>query len=189
MLPLADQRPHKLYLLGMGCMVLAWFMACAEIGVNTHLWVSGLSEQGYRQAWSDEMPGLLSEAYAMSSGSRLLLMLLDYAPVLISVLGLILTGLFFRRLAKGELWTRRNASTLVYIGLLSILELLLQPVLSTLEGLVLSMNLPEGERVLSVSVGFSSEAAYTLVKAIFLCSFGLIMGEARKLDEEVKSII
>ena len=44
---------HKLYLLGMLCAILAWGMACIELGANTHLWFSGLSEQGYLQAWSD----------------------------------------------------------------------------------------------------------------------------------------
>lgn len=40
---------HKLYLLGMLCAILAWGMACIELGANTHLWFSGLSEQGYLQ--------------------------------------------------------------------------------------------------------------------------------------------
>ena len=52
---------HKLYLLGMLCAILAWGMACIELGANTHLWFSGLSEQGYLQAWSDEMPRLASD--------------------------------------------------------------------------------------------------------------------------------
>ncbi|MBW0799544.1 hypothetical protein KX852_28095 [Pseudomonas aeruginosa] len=140
---------HKLYLLGMLCAILAWGMACIELGANTHLWFSGLSEQGYLQAWSDEMP----------------------------------------RLAKGERWSQRNARTLVHIGLLSFLALLLQPFINTLQGLVLSLDLPDGERVLSVSIGLTSEAAYEFLKAIFLCSFGLMMSEARKLDEEVRAFI
>ena len=48
---------HKLYLLGMLCAILAWGMACIELGANTHLWFSGLSEQGYLQAWSDVFAG------------------------------------------------------------------------------------------------------------------------------------
>ena len=54
---------HKLYLLGMLCAILAWGMACIELGANTHLWFSGLSEQGYLQAWSDEMPRLASDGF------------------------------------------------------------------------------------------------------------------------------
>ncbi|RWX98913.1 hypothetical protein EQH77_31765, partial [Pseudomonas aeruginosa] len=88
-------------------------------------------------------------------------------------------------LAKGERWSQRNARTLVHIGLLSFLALLLQPFIN----LVLSLDLPDGERVLSVSIGLTSEAAYEFLKAIFLCSFGLMMSEARKLDEEVRAFI
>ena len=82
-----------------------------------------------------------------------------------SAFGLALTGLFFRRLAKGERWSQRNARTLVHIGLLSFLALLLQPFINTLQGLVLSLDLPDGERVLSVSIGLTSEAAYEFLKA------------------------
>ena len=180
---------HKLYLLGMLCAILAWGMACIELGANTHLWFSGLSEQGYLQAWSDEMPRLASDGFVLSWSSRALQMLLDYLPTLLSAFGLALTGLFFRRLAKGERWSQRNARTLVHIGLLSFLALLLQPFINTLQGLVLSLDLPDGERVLSVSIGLTSEAAYEFLKAIFLCSFGLMMSEARKLDEEVRAFI
>lgn len=180
---------HKLYLLGMLCAILAWGMACIELGANTHLWFSGLSEQGYLQAWSDEMLRLASDGFVLSWSSRALLMLLDYLPTLLSAFGLALTGLFFRRLAKGERWSQRNARTLVHIGLLSFLALLLQPFINTLQGLVLSLDLPDGERVLSVSIGLTSEAAYEFLKAIFLCSFGLMMSEARKLDEEVRAFI
>ncbi len=102
---------HKLYLLGMLCAILAWGMACIELGANTHLWFSGLSEQGYLQAWSDEMPRLASDGFVLSWSSRALLMLLDYLPTLLSAFGLALTGLFFRRLAKGERWSQRNART------------------------------------------------------------------------------
>ncbi|MDF5882466.1 hypothetical protein ACM7M5_23520 [Pseudomonas aeruginosa] len=135
------------------------------------------------------MPRLASDGFVLSWSSRALLMLLDYLPTLLSAFGLALTGLFFRRLAKGERWSQRNARTLVHIGLLSFLALLLQPFINTLQGLVLSLDLPDGERVLSVSIGLTSEAAYEFLKAIFLCSFGLMMSEARKLDEEVRAFI
>ncbi|ELK4796045.1 hypothetical protein RVS30_005200, partial [Pseudomonas aeruginosa] len=79
---------HKLYLLGMLCAILAWGMACIELGANTHLWFSGLSEQGYLQAWSDEMPRLASDGFVLSWSSRALLMLLDYLPTLLSAFGL-----------------------------------------------------------------------------------------------------
>ncbi|HCF3650100.1 TPA: hypothetical protein NIC93_005388 [Pseudomonas aeruginosa] len=94
---------HKLYLLGMLCAILAWGMACIELGANTHLWFSGLSEQGYLQAWSDEMPRLASDGFVLSWSSRALLMLLDYLPTLLSAFGLALTGLF------SAVWPRANA--------------------------------------------------------------------------------
>ncbi|MGC3094973.1 hypothetical protein ACPTJ1_31345, partial [Pseudomonas aeruginosa] len=77
------------------CAILAWGMACIELGANTHLWISGLSEQGYLQAWSDEMPRLACDGFVLSWSSRALLMLLDYLPTLLSAFGLAVTGLFF----------------------------------------------------------------------------------------------
>ncbi len=91
------------------------------------------------------MPRLASDGFVLSWSSRALLMLQDYLPTLLSAFGLALTGLFFRRLAKGERWSQRNARTLVHIGLLSFLALLLQPFINTLQGLVLSLDLPDGE--------------------------------------------
>ncbi|MGV8744158.1 hypothetical protein ACV35G_31895, partial [Pseudomonas aeruginosa] len=77
----------------------------------------------------------------------------------------------------------------MHISLLSFLAPLLQPFINTLQGLVLSRALPDGERVRSFTIGLTSEAAYEFLKAIFLCSFGLMMSEARKMDDEVRAFI
>lgn len=168
---------------------LACTMALTDIIMNTVMWYTGVASTGYLEFWSEKIPLLLTEGYQLPTLNRVLLVALDFVPVLISSLGLLLTGLFFLRLSRRELWSTRNARLLMTIGGLSILGLVLQPVLYTLTGLVLSLGLPPGEGLLAVSLGLNTESMSELLKAVFVCSFGFMMNEARSLNEEVKAFV
>ena len=111
-------------------------------------------------------------------------MILDFLPLLLSSFALYLTGVFFLRLSRGETWSDRNIRILWRVGMLWIVAPATFPMMETLQGLALSIDLPPGQRILQISAGFSSYAAYEVVKGILLCSFSIIMRDAKVLSDE-----
>ncbi|MGA4816788.1 hypothetical protein ACPA9J_25700 [Pseudomonas aeruginosa] len=135
------------------------------------------------------MPRLASDGFVLSWSARALLMLLDYLPTLLSAFGLALTGLFFRRLAKGERWSQRNARD-PGAHRPAVLPGTLAPAIYQYAARSCTISRPARRRACPERFDRTHfEAAYEFLKAIFLCSFGLMMSEARKLDEEVRAFI
>lgn len=104
---------------------------------------------------------------------------LDFLPVVLSGYALWLTGLFFLRLSRGETWTDRNIRVLWRVGVLCIVSPATYPLVETLQGLALSIDLPPGDRIFQFSIGLSSASAYEIIKGVLLCIFSIIMRDAK----------
>ena len=125
----------------------------------------------------------------LSSTVTALIVFLDFLPVVLSAYALWLTGLFFLRLSRGETWTDRNIRVLWRVGVLCIVSPATYPLIETLQGLALSIDLPPGDRIFQFSIGLSSASAYEIIKGVLLCIFSIIMRDAKVLSDEQSQYI
>lgn len=194
---LAQQR---LRWVGLLAATLAWAMGVVELGGNILLWVSSKDEvlAALLGGFAQNSPQLLDpfvEGTLLDPGTYLsptvtaLLIALDFLPLLLSTYALWLTGVFFLRLSRAETWTHRNISLLWRVGVLCIISPAAYPLVETLQGLALSLDLPAGQGILQISIGLSSYSAYEIVKGILLCSFSIIMRDAKVLSDEQSQYI
>lgn len=176
----------RLRTIGALAALLAWTTAAVELGGTPLLWLLDYPTMvsAYLQAYGDQMPLLLAEGYQPSHLAIGLVFFLDLIPTAISAFALLLTGIFFMRLSKGQTWTLPNIRLLWWVGLLCIGSPLLWSLIGTFEGLALAIDLPAGERSFSVSIGVSSEAVYEIMKGILLCAFSLLMRDAKTISDE-----
>ncbi|ROM90764.1 DUF2975 domain-containing protein [Pseudomonas brassicacearum] len=165
---------------------LAWALAISEIVTYISSWTvwGDVTREAYFSGFSDLLPGLLKEGFEQSTVSAGLILFLDAVIPLMAAVGMTAAGFFFLRLSRNEICSERNIRCISLIGILIIMEPLLQPILNSLQVLALSIDLPPGDRVFSFSVGFSSMASYQIVMGIFLTSFSLVLREAKLLSEE-----
>lgn len=181
----------RLRSIGAFAALLAWSVALIEFGAPILYWIfdypTALAE--YLNAYGEQMPSLLAPGYQPAPWIMGLVLALEMLPISLTVLALVLTGIFFMRLSKGHIWTEANIKILWWMGLLFIATPLLAPVVSTLQGLALAIEMPPDERTFSLSVGVSSAAIYAIIQGIFLCAFSLIVAESKVIDDENKSII
>ncbi|AZC15657.1 MULTISPECIES: hypothetical protein [Pseudomonas] len=177
---------YRLRRVGMLAAILAWVMGIVEIGGNAGLWIYSKDQVlgALLGVFAEHWPRLLEADFKPSTLSFTLLVILDFLPLLLSSFALWLTGVFFMRLSRGETWSDRNIRILWRVGMLWIIAPATFPMMETLQGLALSIDLPPGERILQISAGFSSYAAYEVVKGILLCSFSIIMRDAKILSDE-----
>ncbi|MHC8395745.1 hypothetical protein ACYZT8_19175 [Pseudomonas sp. LB3P93] len=191
---------QRMYWIGLLAALLVWAMGIIEVGSNATLWIYNKDEMlaALLAAFAENAPQLLDpfaedallnpDTY-LSSLVTALIVVLDFLPQLLSAYALWLTGLFFLRLSRGETWTDRNISILWRIGVLCIILPATYPLMETLQGLVLSMDLPPGQGILKVSIGLSSASAYEIVKGLLLCVFSIIMRDAKALSDEQSQYI
>jgi len=165
---------------------LAWALACSEIVTYISSWTlwRDITQEALFSGYGDVAPGLLEAGFEQSRLSFALTLLLDAVIPLMAAVGMTATGFFFLRLSRNEICSERNIRCISLIGILIIMEPLLQPILNSLQVLVLSIDLPPGDRVFSFSVGISSMASYQIVMGIFLTSFSLVLREAKLISEE-----
>ncbi len=181
----------RLRSIGAFAALLAWGVALIEFGAPILYWIfdypTALAE--YMKTYGEQMPTLLAAGYQPAPWIMGLVLGLEMLPISLTVLALALTGIFFMRLSKGHIWTEANIKMLWWMGLLFIIAPLLAPIVSTLQGLALAIEVPPGERTLTLSMGVSSGALYAIIQGIFLCAFSLIVAESKVIDDENKSII
>ncbi|MFQ6573581.1 hypothetical protein [Pseudomonas sp. UM16] len=176
----------RLRVIGAFAALLTWITAVVEFGGTVLLWVfdKAQMQSAYLQSYGEEMPLLLAPDFQPSTLALSLLVALELIPTSLSVLALALTGLFFLRLSKGQTWTVPNIKLLWWVGLLCICTPLIWPMISTLQGLALAIDLPAGERSFSLWIGVSSVAVYEIMKGILLCAFSLLMRDAKTISDE-----
>lgn len=194
---LALQRMHWIGLLAA---ILVWFLGVTEVGGNATIWFFKKDEMlaGLLYAFAEGSPQLLDPFVEgalldpdtwLSSTVTALIVFLDFLPVVLSAYALWLTGLFFLRLSRGETWTDRNIRVLWRVGVLCIVSPATYPLIETLQGLALSIDLPPGDRIFQFSIGMSSASAYEIIKGVLLCIFSIIMRDAKVLSDEQSQYI
>lgn len=176
----------RLRTIGAFAAFLAWTTAAVEFFGTPLLWVFDYPDTvtAYLQTHGINMPLLLEDGYQPSQLAMGLVLALAMIPAALSAFALLLTGLFFMRLSKGHAWSPENIKMLWWVGLICIGTPLLWPVIDTLQGLALAIDLPAGERTFVVSIGVSSEAVYEIMKGILLCAFSLVMRDAKIISDE-----
>ncbi|MFJ2323695.1 MULTISPECIES: hypothetical protein [unclassified Pseudomonas] len=191
---------QRMHWVGLLAAILVWFLGVTEVGGSATLWMFKMDEmlaallyafaEGSPQLLDPFVEGaLLDPATWLSPLATALIVILDFLPVLLSVYALWLTGLFFLRLSRGETWTDRNIRVLWRVGVLCIVSPATYPLVETLQGLALSIDLPAGERIFKFSIGLSSTSAYEIIKGVLLCLFSIIMRDAKVLSDEQSQYI
>ena len=194
---MALQRMHWVGLLAA---ILVLVLGMTEVVGSAMLWLFNQDDMlaALLYAFAEGSPQLLDPFVEgalldpnnwLSPLATVLLVVLDFLPVVLSAYALWLTGLFFLRLSRGETWTNRNIKVLWQVGVLCIVTPAAYPLVETLQGLALSIDLPAGERIFQFSIGLSSSSAYEIVKGILLCSFSIIMRDAKVLSDEQSQYI
>ncbi|WP_387464897.1 hypothetical protein [Photorhabdus sp. RM323S] len=166
--------------------IIAAVMTIGDMGFHIASWSlwHDTTRQAVFQAYSDLMPALVAKGFKQSLLSQVLYISLDTIPRIISTASYVLIGILFFRFAKGEIWSDRNIFASFIIGFLMILEQLLYPVINTLQGMALSVDLIKGQRVFSFSFGVNSESLFIIMFGVFLLIFSLIMRESKKISDE-----
>ncbi|MBS9422371.1 hypothetical protein [Photorhabdus caribbeanensis] len=181
----------RIKLLSFLAIIIASVMAIGDMGFHIASWSIwyDTTRQAVLEAYSDLMPALTAKGFKQSLLSQVLYISLDTIPRIISTSSYILIGILFFRFAKGEIWSNRNISASFIIGFLMILEQLLYPVINTLQGMALSVDLVKGQRVFSFSLGVNSESLFIIMFGVFLLIFSLIMRESKKISDEQRYFI
>ncbi|OCA56138.1 hypothetical protein [Photorhabdus namnaonensis] len=181
----------RIKLLSFLAIIIASVMTIGDIGFHIASWAlwHDTTRQAVLQAYSDLMPALTAKGFKQSLLSQVLYISLDTIPRIISTASYVLIGVLFFRFAKGEIWSKRNISVSFIIGFLMILEQLLYPVINTLQGMALSVDLVKGQRVFSFSFGINSESLFIIMFGVFLLIFSLIMRESKKISDEQRYFI
>ncbi len=176
----------KIRLLSFLAIIIAAVMTIGDMGFHIASWSlwHDTTRQAVFQAYSDLMPALVAKGFKQSLLSQVLYISLDTIPRIISTASYVLIGILFFRFAKGEIWSDRNIFASFIIGFLMILEQLLYPVINTLQGMALSVDLIKGQRVFSFSFGVNSESLFIIMFGVFLLIFSLIMRESKKISDE-----
>lgn len=100
---------------------------------------------------------------------------------LIGATGLLFLALAFQNFSKGELFNIVNSRYLRLFAIFIFIQALFSPIHFGLNSLVLSLNHPEGEQILSITFGLSE------LKLIFLASVLWILSELLLRAHEVES--
>ncbi|MHA3738777.1 hypothetical protein ACXR0M_24285 [Pseudomonas sp. Eth.TT006] len=192
--------PQRMHWIGLLAAILVWVLGVTEVSGNATIWFFKKDEMlaGLLYAFAEGSPQLLDpfvEGALLDPDTWLspvvtaLIVFLDFLPVVLSTYALWLTGLFFLRLSRGETWTDRNIRVLWRVGVLCIVSPATYPLIETLQGLALSIDLPPGDRIFQFSIGLSSASAYEIIKGVLLCIFSIIMRDAKALSDEQSQYI
>ncbi|AVX90240.1 DUF2975 domain-containing protein [Pseudomonas koreensis] len=192
--------PQRMHWIGLLAAILVWVLGVTEVGGNVTIWFFKKDEMlaSLLYAFAEGSPQLLDPFVEgalldpdtwLSSTVTALIVFLDFLPVVLSAYALWLTGLFFLRLSRGETWTDRNIRVLWRVGVLCIVSPATYPLIETLQGLALSIDLPPGDRIFQFSIGLSSASAYEIIKGVLLCIFSIIMRDAKVLSDEQSQYI
>lgn len=165
--------------------LIVLLLAAAEIGSYIFGWVAYGPQQWQAlfHAYAEHMPALLAPGFQLSAFSSVLTIICDALPTLVMVLILLLAARLFFRVSRDEIWLQQNARALFWIGGLYIVAPLLGSLIGTLQGLILSIDMPPGQRALIVNIGLESVALRQAAIGLIIIMFGFVMREGCKLHE------
>ncbi len=117
-----------------------------------------------------------------TSLSKMILMASNIVGTLPFFSGLFVLKSIFKNYRKGEVFTRKNATSYRSLGLLCFLDAVLTPLSDTLMVLAVTLSNEPGHRYLSLSFGTPSFNAFFTGAIIIVISW--VMGEASRLQED-----
>lgn len=178
--------PRRLNWLGLLGVIITLSVVAVELLGNATLWIYSKDE-----AMTALLSGFARNSLSLSNTFSnslvhsvydypsplvsMLLIVLDFIPLLFSACISLLIGIFFLRFSVGEILNYRNARSLMAAGVLCIAFPAVYPIVETLEGLALSIDLPAGQGIFHFSIGFSSSAAYEIIKGVLLCTISSVI--------------
>ncbi|MDF3202850.1 hypothetical protein P3C29_29595 [Pseudomonas sp. 1912-s] len=195
-MPIIDslKLSSRLKWLGLIGVILAWSVIAVELSGTATLWIYNKREAVTALLWGfaqdssyltyalDEGGGRASQ-YSPTTPVTLLLVGLDFIPLLFSACILLRIGMFFLNFSIGEVLSERNKKNLWYAGVMYIVSPVVYPVVETLQGLALSIDLPAGQRILKFSFGFSSIVAFEIIEGVLLCLFSSIISDVLRCED------
>ena len=115
------------------------------------------------------------------------LWLLTAITLSIGLLGLYYLRRAFSNFAKGELFNHRNSQDLRLFSKLLFVQAFAKPLSLTISGILLSMNHPSGQKILTVIFGSNEIKVIALAMILWVMSDLLVKGS--KLESENKQFI
>ena len=103
------------------------------------------------------------------------------------VLGLYFLHRAFANFADGELFNLVNSRYIRVFSILLVVQAIARPLLFTLSSVLLSLNHPEGEKILSVSIG--SSELMNIALAMILIVISELLVKANKLQNENQQFV
>lgn len=103
-----------------------------------------------------------------------------------------LAGMFFlyrafTNFARGEFFNLANSQNLRWFSILLFIQAVAKPILFTLSSLLLSLNHPPGQKMLSVSIGSNEVTILVLAMILWVTSDMLVKGS--EIDSENKQFV
>lgn len=181
----------RLSYVGKATAFLCWGGALVHIAMQAFMWfVNGTEiQEQILAAYSDLQPILASAEFSLSELATCLLLVLDFVPVIVTSVVLVLIGLFFYKFSQNKLWTINNSRLLWCAGIMKILTPMVYAVIWTLTGLAISLDLPVGEKIFHTSLELNSDGIDEIVMGLILCAFAWMIRETVKINEESKHYI
>lgn len=131
--------------------------------------------------------GLTGYPVTLDGLSRTLGILISAVPLAIIAYGLNEVRLIFRDFGEGETVSQTLAQRLERFGAAVALQALVNPVVATLLGLVLTLGNPPGQRVLAISL--ASHDVVSVLVGLLVIGVGAVMREAARIAQENEGFI
>ena len=180
---LSDPRLARLRHRGRLLSAVTLFILLALVGGGLGIWL--------RPAWIEAIVvprvGISGYPVTLDGLSMTLGFLIAAVPLAVLAYGLNEVRLIFRDFGHGETVTGTLATRLERFGAAVALQALLNPLVSTLLGVVLTLGNPPGQRVLAISL--SSHDVVSVLVGMLVIGVGAVMREAARIARENEGFI
>jgi hypothetical protein len=128
-------------------------------------------------------------AVAAGPGTRFVVFLIAVARTAILATGLLAVAALFRLFATGNAFVPRTGQLLRRFGTALVAYTLFAPLFNAAMVVAATWNNPEGERMVTVGVGMSSQGLVFLLTAGLVVALGHVMQEAARLADDHRQIV
>jgi hypothetical protein len=158
-------------------------IAAMLLGLDAVVWLIPAIAEG-------TIAGLTGQpAVAAGPGTRFVVFLIALSRTAILVAGLLAVAALFRLFATGDAFVPRTGQLLRRFGTALVAYTLLAPLFKTAMVAAATWNNTEGERIVTVGVGMSSQGLVFLLTAGLVVALGHVMQEAARLADEHRQIV
>jgi hypothetical protein len=158
-------------------------IAVMLVGLEAVMWLVPAIADGTIAELTD------GRATNVGAGTRFALFLIGVARTAILVAGLLAVAALFRLFATGEAFVPQTGRLLRRFGTALVAYTLLGPLFKTAMVFAAPLSNPEGERILTIGGGISTQGLVFLLTAGLVVALGHVMQEAARLAEEHRQIV